>query len=170
MIACLKQGEKLSIWLKNVWNKLYLWTADEDMKVSVIREVEFQRINNINNWKRTWKNLEGQGSIPSQVWIHIFSGSFLNWLGLSFIQLYNSYYSFWIIVAWISLEEIRTTLMWKLYVYFTFYFTLVDWLDKRNQLTFNCRRISFSSFQCQKYFIFDSYQQVVLRWRFTPMI
>ena len=49
------------------------------------------------------------------------------------------------------------------YVYFTFYFTLVDWLDKKNQLIFNCIRISFSSFQCQKYFIFDSYQQVVLR-------
>lgn len=43
------------------------------------------------------------------------------------------------------------------YEYFTFYFTLVDWLDKKNQLTFNCRRISFSSFQCQKYFILDSY-------------
>ena len=83
-------------------------------KVNVIREVEFQRINNLNNWKRTWKNLQGQGSIPSQVWIHIFSCSFLNSLGLSFIQLYNSYYSFWIIVAWISLEEIRAKLMWKL--------------------------------------------------------
>ena len=105
------------------------------MKVNVIREVEFQRINNLNNWKRTWKNLEGQGSIPSQVWIHIFSGSFLlNWLGLSFIQLNNSYYSFWIIVAWISLEEIRTTLMWKLFyatcTSLSILLWLVGWIKK----------------------------------------
>ena len=145
------------------------------MKVNVIRTVEFQRINNLNNWKRTWKNLEGQGSIPSQVWIHIFSGSFLNWLGLSFIQLYNSYYSFILDHCGVNQSggnQNDADIMLR-YVYFTFYFTLVDWLDKKNQLTFNCIRISFSSFQCQKYFIFDSYWVVVvvvLRWRFTPMI
>jgi len=142
------------------------------MKVNVIREVEFHRINNLNNWKRTWKNLEGQGSIPSQVWIF----RFLFKLVRFFIQLYNSY-----IFNLFSLDhcgvnqsggnqndaDVEIILR---YVYFTFYFTLVDWLDKKNQLTFNCIRISFSSFQCQKYFTFDSYQQVVLRWRFTPMI
>ena len=153
------------------------------MKVNVIRAVEFQRINNLN-WKRTWKNLEGQGSIPSQVWIHVFSGSFLNWLGLSFIQLYNSYYSFILDHCGVNQSggnqnDADVEIMLR-YVYFTFYFTLVDWLDKKNQLTFNCRRISFSSFQCQKYFTLDSYwvvvvvvvvvAVVVLRWRFTPMI
>ena len=122
---CLKKGEELSIWLKNVWNKLYLWTADEDMKIKyVILEVEFQRMDSllVNNLKITWKNFQGQDSIPSQVWIHIFSGSFLNWLGVSFNFMIHKFlwfinfmirkcsiYSFWIIVAWISLYEIRTT-------------------------------------------------------------
>lgn len=107
----------------------------KDMKVNVIRAVEFQRINNLSNWKRTWKNLEGQGSIPTQVWIHVFSGSFLNWLGLSFIQLYNSYYSFILDHCGVNQSggnqnDADVEIMLR-YVYFTFYFTLVDWLDKK---------------------------------------
>ena len=105
------------------------------MKVNVIRAVEFQRINNLNNWKRTWKNLEGHGSIPSQVWIHVFSGSFLNWLGLSFIQLYNLFYSFILDHCGVNQSggnqnDADEEIMLR-YVYFTFYFTLVDWLDKK---------------------------------------
>lgn len=109
------------------------------MKVNVIRAVEFQRINNLN-WKRTWKNLEGQGSIPSQVWIHVFSGSFLNWLGLSFIQLYNSYYSFILDHCGVNQSggnqnDADVEIMIR-YVYFTFYFTFVDWFDFQLQKNF----------------------------------
>ena len=110
------------------------------MKVNVIRAVEFQRINNLNNWKRTWKNLEGHGSIPSQVWIHVFSGSFLNWLGLSFIQLYNLFYSFILDHCGVNQSggnqnDADVEIMLR-YVYFTFYFTLVDWFDFQLQKNF----------------------------------
>ena len=110
------------------------------MKVNVIRAVEFQRINNLSNWKRAWKNLEGQGSIPTQVWIHVFSGSFLNWLGLSFIQLYNSYYSFILDHCGVNQSggnqnDADVEIMIR-YVYFTFYFTFVDWFDFQLQKNF----------------------------------